>query len=104
MVHTLMARIAEPIFADCRIRIYNHTITYSATIVNNCIRIDYAVVSNLHTSTNGNTGINYTAVPNLRIIGYGHEIMNMAVCTNFRTIGNYSTWADPHLFMFPMAV
>jgi hypothetical protein len=86
VMYALMAGVAKPILADCRIRIYNHSIAYSAAIVNDCIRIDYAVITNLHTSPNGHTGINYAAVTNSCFIGYSHEIMNMAVPTNFRTI------------------
>ncbi|MBA7694893.1 hypothetical protein ES703_103508 [subsurface metagenome] len=88
VVYALMGGIAEPVFAYCRIRIYNYTITYFATIVNSSIGIDYAIVTNLHTLPNVYAGIDYAAVADLCLIGYCYRIMNVAVGTNFRTVRN----------------
>jgi hypothetical protein len=88
VMHALMAGIAESILADCRISIYNHTIAYPATIVNDHIGIDYAVIADLRAFAYMYTGINYTAVSDPRLIGYGYKIMNMTVGANLRTVRN----------------
>jgi hypothetical protein len=88
MVYALMGGIAEAIFSDCRIRIYDYAIAYFTTIIKSNIGIYYTVITNLHTFSDVYAGIYYTTVTDPYVIGYCYKIMNVAVCTNFCTVGN----------------
>ena len=87
-MYALIGGIAEAVFADRRICVYNYTITDLTTIVNGNIRIYYTIITDMDISSNLCTGINYTTVFDSCLISYCYEIMNMAVDTNFRGIGN----------------
>src|SRR4030042_1317527 len=101
-MYALVGSIAETVFTDCRIRIYNHAVAYFSTIINSNIRIYYTIITDLDISPNKHAGINYTTVFDSCPVCYCYKIMNMAVHTNFRAIGNRSLRADPNFVMLTM--
>jgi hypothetical protein len=86
VMYAFVAGVAKAVFADRRIRIYDHTAAYLASVIHGNVRVYYTVIADFYALPDVHTGVDYAAVSDFCLIGNYYKIVNMAVYSNFCAI------------------